>query len=108
MPADKKRQLAEFVIEKAFEPVMRARPDGRSDTDRRALQHVQAATKAEIDRYRHYESAAEVVTNFRRDLNSSAAKKIQAQLRKLRLPTVEDIRREFEAKAHQLGIKASA
>jgi hypothetical protein len=108
MPADSKHQLAEFVIEKAFEPVMRARPDGRPEAERRALQHVQDATRSQIERYRAYGSAAEVVTNFKRDLNSSAAKKVHTQLRKLHLPTIEDIRDEFEAKASQLRIKASA
>lgn len=105
---DSKRQLAEFVIEKAFEPVMRARPDGRSDADRQALQHVKDATRAEIERYRAYRSAGEVAVNFKRDLTSPAAKKVHTELRRLRLPTIEDIQDEFETRVRHLGIKASA
>ncbi|WP_292393875.1 hypothetical protein [Mesorhizobium sp.] len=52
--ANAQQELAEFVISKAFNPVMRAKPDGKSDTDRKSLEHVQQATKAEIERYRNY------------------------------------------------------
>lgn len=54
--------LAEFVVSKAFNPVMRAKPDGRSEADRRHLH----------------------------------------------LPTIEDVKEEFEQKAAQLGVKSSA
>jgi hypothetical protein len=102
------RELAEFVISKAFNPVMRAHPEGRSGADQKMLEHVQRATKSEIRRYRHYGSAQEIATNFRRDLSSPAAKKVHAQLRHLHLPTIEDIRDEFEDKVHELGIKSSS
>ncbi|WP_407179018.1 hypothetical protein [Bradyrhizobium sp. STM 3562] len=105
MVANSKRQLAEFVIDKAFEPVMRARPDGKSDSDRRTLQHLQDATRAEIERYRGYRSAAELITNFKRDLRSEPAKKVHAQLRRLHLPTLEDIEDEFEGKVRSLGLR---
>src|SRR5436305_670281 len=108
MPADKKRELLQFVESQAFDPVMRAKPDGRSAADREKLEHVQKATQAEIDRYRAYGSAEELVTNFKRDLHSRAAKKVHAELRALDLPTIEDIREEFEAKAEQLGVQASS
>jgi hypothetical protein len=103
MASDTKHQLTEFVIDRAFEPVMRARSDGRPDADRKMLQHLQQATRAEIERYRHYRSAAEVITNFKRDLTSEPAKKVHSQLRRLRLPTLEDIKDEFESKARDLG-----
>ncbi len=38
MASDSQRQLADFIIGKAFEPVMRARPDGRPEGERRMLQ----------------------------------------------------------------------
>lgn len=104
--AQAKQELADFVISKAFDPVMRAKADGRSEADRKLLEHVQQATKAEIERYRNYGSAEEVVTNFKRDLHSEPAKKVHAQLRRLHLPTIEDIREDFENKAQDLGVKA--
>ncbi len=105
MAANARKQLVDFVIDRALEPVMRARPDGRSPADRRKLEHVQDATRAEIERYRNYGSAGDVVVNFRRDLSSRAAKKVHSELRALNLPTIEDIKDAFEAKAEDLGVR---
>jgi len=105
MSSESKQQLLQLVERKACDPVMRAKPDGRSEAEKKKLEHVQRATKAEIERYRHYSSAEELVTNFKRDLKSDAAKKIHAELRSLHLPTIEDIRDEFERKADQLGVQ---
>ncbi|MER8827747.1 hypothetical protein NKH73_06795 [Mesorhizobium sp. M0938] len=68
---------------------------------------MQQATKTEIERYRNYDSAQQVVVNFKRDLSSDAAKKVHSQLRRLHLPTIEDIKDGFEDKARKLGVKAS-
>jgi hypothetical protein len=57
--------------------------------------------------YRRYRSASELVLNFERDLTSAAAKKVDAESRALRLPTIEDIRDEFKAKAPALGVEGS-
>ena len=107
MATDKKRELLELVRSKAFEPVMRARAEERSDAERRKLEDVQQATKAEIERYENYSSAEELVTNFKRDLSSDAARKIHRELKSLGLPTIGDIRDEFEKKARDLGVQAS-
>jgi hypothetical protein len=105
MPADAKRQLVDFLIKRAFDPVMKAKLDG-SEAYRNKLKDVQDATRAQIERYRHYDSAREVVVNFRRDLNSRAAKKVHAELEQLHLPTINDIRDEFEKKAADLHVSA--
>lgn len=106
MAAQTKQKLVEFVIRKAFDPVLKAKGDGKSETEKSKLKHVQDATRAEIDRYRGYGSAEELVTNFKRDLHSDAAKKIHKELEQLGLPTINDIRDEFEAKARDLGVHA--
>jgi hypothetical protein len=49
-----------------------------------------------------------IETPFKRDLSSTAAKKVHAELRNLKLPTIEDIRDEFEGKAHELGVHAES
>lgn len=108
MSADKKQELLAIVERKAFDPVMRAKPDGRSDADRKKLEHVQKATAAEIERYRAYGSAEELVTNFKRDLHSRAAKKVHAELRSLDLPTLEDVREAFERKAGDQGVHGTS
>ena len=104
--AKEKPELAEFVISKVLEPVMRAKADGKSEGERRALEHVQRATQSEIERYRGYASAQEVCTNDRRDLTSSAAKSVQNDLKRLKLPTLADIKDKIE-KAKELGVKSS-
>ena len=106
--ADKKRELLSFLEHKAFDPVMRAVPDGRSEAEKKRLEDVQRRTKSEIERYRNYGSAEELVTNFKRDLTSDAAKKVHAELRSLHLPTIEEIRDEFEQKARDLGVHGSS
>lgn len=66
MAADAKRQLVEFVIKRAFDLFLKAAPNGRSDADRKKIEHVQDATRSAIERYWNYGSAEEVVVNFRR------------------------------------------
>jgi hypothetical protein len=107
MASDAKRQLVEFLIDRAFDPVMKAKPEGRPDAEKKKLEGVQKATQSEIERFRNYGSAKEVVVNFKRDLDSDPAKKVHADLRALDLPTLNDIRDEFEAKAAELEVEAS-
>jgi hypothetical protein len=105
MSSDARRELVDFLVRRAFEPVLAARPDNRSEAEQRRLGHVQKATRAEIERFRGYGSANEVVVNFRRDLDSEPARKVHAELRSLGLPTLDDVRDEFEAKARDLGVR---
>ena len=107
MASDAKRQLVEFLIDRAFDPVMKAKPEGRSDAEKKKLKHVQEATRAEIERFQRYGSAKDVVENFKRDLNSDPAKKVHADLKALNLPTLNEIKDEFETKASELGVDTS-
>ena len=66
--------------------------------------NVQKATRAEIERFHNYGSAQEVMTNFRRDLDSEPAKRVHAELRSLDLPTLNDVRDEFERRAEELSV----
>jgi len=101
MAKDVRRELVDFLVQRAFDPVLKAQVDG-SEADQAKLGRVQDATRAEIDRFRAYGSAEEVLVNFKRDLSSAPAKKIHAELKALRLPTVNDIRDKFEQKARGL------
>lgn len=105
MADSKKDQLVRFLEERAFKPVLNAKPGGRSEAERKKLQHVQKATRREIDRFHQYGSAQEVLTNFRRDLDSEPAKRVHAELRSLGLPTIHEIRDEFEKHAKALGVQ---
>jgi hypothetical protein len=100
----KKDELVRFLEQRAFKPVLDAKPKGRSEAEQKKLENVQKATRAEIERFHNYSSAQEVVTNFRRDLNSEPAKRIHAELRSLDLPTLDDVRDEFERRAEELDV----
>jgi hypothetical protein len=65
---------------------------------------MQDKTARELERFRGYSSADDVVTNFRRDLSSHAAKPVHDQLRTLHLPTLPDVRDEFDDLAKRLGV----
>src|SRR5260370_35047535 len=103
MADHKKDELVRFLEERAFKPVLNAKPKGRSEAEQKKLEHVQKATHAEIGRFRNYGSAQEVVTNFRRDLDSQPAKRIHSALRSLGLPTINDVRDRFERPAGGAG-----
>ncbi len=104
MARDAKHELVEFLVREAFDPVMQAKPAGRSEPEQRMLAEVQQATEKEVLRYRHYRSADEVFTNFRRDLTSTPAKKVHDKLHTLKLPTLHDVRDRFEEHAKSLGV----
>jgi len=104
MADGKKDELVRFLEERAFKPVLNAKPKGRSEAEQKKLEHVQKATRAEIERFHNYSSAEEVVTNFRRDLSSEPARRVHAELRSLGLPTINDLRDEFEKRAEELGV----
>jgi hypothetical protein len=105
MADSKKDELVRFLDERAFKPVLNAKPKGRSEAEQKKLEHVQKATRAEIDPFYNYGSAQEVVTNFKRDLDSEPAKRVHAELRSLGLPTINDTREDFEKRAEQLGVR---
>lgn len=92
-----------FLEERAFKLVLNAKPKGRSETEQKKLEHLQKATRAEIERFRDYDTAPEIVTNFRRDLASEPAKRIHSELRSLGLLTINDVRDEFEKRAEGAG-----
>ena len=104
MSDSKKDELVRFLVERAFKPVLNAKPKNHSEAEQKKLEHVQKATRAEIERFHKYRSAQDVVTNFRRDLDSEPAKRIHAELRSLGLPTLNDIREEFERRADELDV----
>lgn len=102
MSSDARQKLVSFLERKAFEPVLRADAHRFHGAQREWLEHVQRATRAEIERFRNYGSAQEVVVNFRRDLTSEKAKQVHRELRALGLPTIEDVEQEFMELARSL------
>jgi hypothetical protein len=102
---DPKEQLTGFLEQHAFQPVLRAKQDSVPAAKWDDLKDLQERTQTEIERFRSYASAEEVVTNFNRDLHSSKAKEIHRRLKALELPALPDVRKEFGALVERLGIK---
>jgi hypothetical protein len=100
---DARQRLVHFLEERTFRPVLRADPHKYPANRQDRLKDVQHRTESEVERFHNYRSADEVVTNFRRDLSSDAAKKVHHELAQLGLPTLHDVREQFEELARQLG-----
>lgn len=101
---DAKRKLLDCLDETAFQPVLRADAEDYPEDKRDVLRDVQRATRSERDRFRGYDTAEKVVDMFRDDLSSEPAQKIQRELHDLDLPTLGDVRDEFENLARDLGV----
>jgi hypothetical protein len=99
-----KQKLVAFLDRRAFRPVLRAKESDYSEKERDKLADVQHRTRTEIERFKHYGSAQEVVTNFKRDLRSKPAQRVHRDLAQLGLPTPKDVKEEFEKLVRELGV----
>jgi hypothetical protein len=72
----------------------RERHDYR-ESDQKALADVQGSTQSEKARFHGYRSAQEVHDNFMSDLHSETAKRMNKELRRLKLPRLPDVKDEF-------------
>ena len=104
MADDAKDKLVGFLKKRAFEPVLDASPNNRPEAEKEKLEHVQQATRSEIKRFEGYDSAHDVVVNFRRDLDSEPAQRVHRELKDLGLPTLNDVAGDFENEAQKLGV----
>lgn len=102
---DAKERLIRLLERRAWNPVLKASPKGRDKADVKRLERVQKKTGTQRDRYWHYRSAGEVLKRFKGDLSSAAAKKTNADLHTLGLPTQADIADEFQALADRLKVE---
>ncbi len=100
---DATSELVTFLVHRAFYPVLMAE---RTGPNKAMIEHVQNATHKEIERFRSYGSAAELIANFERDLRSGSATSLYSDLKRLNLPVIGDVREEFERKARELGVMA--
>jgi len=66
---------------------------------------VQKKTESQRERYQGYRSAGEVLQRFSGDLSSQTAKKTNADLRALELPTQADVADEFFKLAERLKVE---
>jgi len=90
-----KQELINFLNKRVFDPILNASPSDYSDADQKKLKDVQDRTRSEKDRFHHYSSASEVIDNYKSDLHSSTAKRVNRELEQLKLPTLPSVKDEF-------------
>lgn len=104
MASDSKEKLVRHLQQHAFDPVLRADSGYWPESKRDKLCNVQQATGNEVERFRNFEMAEDVVVNFKGDLHSDAARHVQGDLADMGLPTLHDVRDGFERLASELGV----
>ena len=90
-----KRDLLRFLDQRVFNPIIKASPDDYGEARKKKLRDVQDRTRSEKNRFHHYSSAREIVDNYKSDLHSSTAKRVNRELDALKLPTLPSVKREF-------------
>jgi hypothetical protein len=104
MASNSRDQLFDFLKREAFDPVLNASPDRYdSDSDREKLKEVQEATRREVERFRERDSVGGIIDEFKGDLSSDPAEKIQRKLHALDLPALPDVEEKFRKKVEELG-----
>jgi hypothetical protein len=100
-----KEKLVKFLERRVFDPILSASDSGKGEAEKRKLEHVKDATRSEKERFENYGSAAEVRRMFHDDLSSAPAKKIHEDSKQLGLPTLPDVKADFDQLADSLGVK---
>jgi len=90
-----KSELLRFLESNVFHPILRARPDQYNLRERKLLSNVQRVTLSEKSRFQKYQTVEEIVENFKRDLHSEAAKRLDGDLQLLRMPRLIDVKDQF-------------
>lgn len=106
MAEDKKTQLVDLLDRKVFQPILGKNPSGyHSEEQKSSLKDVQQSTRSERKRFRdQYNSAQKVKDMYYDDLSSSSAQRIQEKSRELGLPTLPDVRQEFDQLCQRLQV----
>jgi len=105
MANDKTKQLLDFIDKNAFDVVLKANPDKYSDEDKKKLEDIQRKTKNEQKQFHDdFKNPDDVKKGFLSDTRSEAAKKLDKELKHLKLPTLPDIKDDFMALCDKLGV----
>lgn len=90
-----KQQLLHFLDQHVFNPILKAKPKSNDEGELQELKDVQDKTRTEQDRFHHYSSARDIVDNYKSDLHSKAAHRVNQELEALKLPTLPSVKDEF-------------
>ena len=102
---DNRKQLLDFINKKAFDPILKAKPNKFKEEEREVLEDLQRKTENEKKQFEEeYTTAEEIKKNYLSNVHSKAAAKVNDQLQKLGLPTLPEHKDEFMELCEKLGI----
>jgi hypothetical protein len=102
---DAKGELVKFIDKKAFDVIIKTSPDKFEEKDRKNFEDVKRKTGNEKEKFHHYKNAKDVKKNFLENTRSQPAHKLDKELKKLGLPTLPDLKDEFEQLCDKLEVK---
>lgn len=100
-------RLFEYLDEHAFGPVLSASPERFPQELQEELRAAQGETRRERERFARGASPTEVYRTYHEELEAPGAADLHRRLRKLDLPTLDDVRIDFEQMAGDLGVGTS-
>ena len=98
------KELVNFIDKKAFNKILKALPDDYDGKEKETVEEVIKKTKNEQKKFHDYKSAEEVKKNFMSNVHSKAAKKLDKEIEQLGLPTLPQLKDEFEKLAEKLEV----
>ena len=101
---DARKELINFIDKKAFNVIVKTSPDNYKGKDREAVEEVIKKTKEEQKKFHGYKSAEEVKKNFLANVRSKPAQKLDKEIEHLGLPTLPQLKDEFEKLAEKLEV----
>lgn len=104
---DVRERLIGYLEEKVFHQVLTADPERAPAERREALREAQRLVRGERERLRSQRSAEALFDAFEAELASDRARQAYQRLRELDLPTLADVRLDFEQMAQDLGVGLS-
>lgn len=101
---DVRQQLLDFINTKAFDPILKTKPDKFKNKDREDFEDVRRKTENEQKNFEKYSTADEIKKNYLSNVHSKAAAKVNDQLERLHLPTMPEHKDEFMELCNKLGV----
>lgn len=104
---DVAHRLFEFLDQHAFNPVLSASLEGLPEARRTKLRAAQEEMRRERGRFERGASADDIYRTYHAELAAPGAADLHRRLRELDLPTLDDVRIDFEQMAGDLGVGTS-
>jgi len=101
---DKRDELLNFIDKKAFNVILKTSPDKFKGKDKEDFDEILKKTKNEKKKFQGYKTAKEVKENFLSNTHSKPAQKLDKELEHLKLPTLPQIKDEFEELCKKLDV----